>query len=164
MDQCGQIGQFRRRVDVSVEYARLAREDEQAANLLAGAGHYREAVYFILQAMEKHLRAKIFTLVNPRNEYFRQANRNHSVEEAARFLVEVVGGDGHVRAQIQDQLDRCLFAGQNFNLLHNDLRYPAYFDKTVSYSCLDISDRDALVMSNRLAWLKEFLRGLDLLR
>jgi HEPN domain-containing protein len=85
MEPREQIGRFRRRVDVSIEYARLAREDEQAANLLADASHYRQAVYFVLQAMEKHLRAKIFTLVDPTNEYFRQANRNHSVEDAAKF-------------------------------------------------------------------------------
>jgi hypothetical protein len=164
MEPREQIGRFRRRIDVSIEYARLAREDEQAANLLAESGHYRQAVYFVLQAMEKHLRAEIFKLVDPTNDYFRQANRNHSVEDAAIFLVEAVASDEHARAQIREQLDRCLFGGQKFNLLHNDLRYPAYFDKTASYSCLDISSQDLLVMFGRLDWLKEFLRGLDLLR
>ena len=158
-----QLGHFRESLDVSSEYARLAREDEAAANTLADVGRYRQAVYFIIQAMEKHLRAKIFSVVDPTNEDVRQANRNHSIEEAVLFLIGTVSPDPRLQALIREQFDNYLFQGLRFNLLHNDLRYPTYFERTATYSCLELSGADLLVMFGRLDWLKEFMNELSLL-
>ena len=66
------IGRFRHKVKVSVEYANTSKSDEAAAQALAQSGHYRQACYFLIQAIEKAIRSKIFTLVNPNLEYFRE--------------------------------------------------------------------------------------------
>lgn len=158
-----EIGHFRELSDVSTEYALWARADEAAANALAEAGLYRHAVYFVVQAIEKHLRAKIFSVASPLNEAVRQANRNHSVEEAAAFLVATFDYDGRLCRLIQEQFDKCLLRGVRFNLLHNDLRYPAYLDRVGGFASLDVSERDLLQMFERLDWLKEFMKEVDLL-
>ena len=163
MNPQNQIGTFREPINVSDEYARLARADEAAANVLADKGHYRHAVYFVVQAMEKHLRAKIFSLVDPADEGVRQANRNHSIEDAVVFLVGTVTDDDSLRAMIKEQFEAYLFRGLRFNLFHNDLRYPAYFEGTGTYACLTISDKDLVTMFERLDWLKEFMKELTLL-
>jgi hypothetical protein len=158
-----QIGSFREFVDASAEYARLAREDEAAANTLAEAGHYRQAVYFVVQAMEKHLRAKIFAVSDPANEEVRQANRNHSVEAAASFLVGTLVASERLHQLVQEQFERCLFQGLRYNLLHNDLRYPTYFERTHGFACLEVSRSDVIEMFARLDWLKDFMQELNLL-
>ena len=158
-----QIGRFRDSIVVSQEYARLAREDEAAANILARAGHYRQAVYFVVQAMEKHLRAKIFSIIDPADEQARQENRNHSIEDAVLFLIETITRDPSLRSMIREQFENYLFRGLRFNLFHNDLRYPTYFERTSAYACLEISDKDLIVMFDRLDWLKEFMKELALL-
>jgi HEPN domain-containing protein len=154
------IGRFRRDINVSEEYLNRAKEDETVALRLTELGNYRHALYFVLQAMEKYLRSKIFSLVNPNNEYFRQRNRNHSIEEAMDFLVEVISTDAHVQLQIRGQLTKYALANVKYNLLHNDLRYPTYF-AAENYSCsLEISRDDVITLLARLNWIKEFMKSL----
>src|SRR5216684_947109 len=155
MELQNRIGIFRQCQNVSAEYARLAREDEAAANVLAESGCYRHATYFIVQAIEKHLRAKIFEIADPASEEVRQANRNHSVEDAVSYLVSTFK-ETSLRMLIQEQFDAFLFRGLRFNLLHNDVRYPTYFEQRATFSCLDIQKEDLIEMFDRVDWLKDF--------
>ena len=82
-----------------IEYRRLDEDDEAAAHALADSGHFRQAVYLFVQAMEKHIRAAIFMRVNPNTTYFRENTRTHNVDELLDFLVEIVGGNDIVRQQ-----------------------------------------------------------------
>jgi len=158
------LGTVRRGVDVTHEYLRLAREDERAGLLLQEAGHCRHAIYFLLQAMEKYVRARIFQRVDPQNEYFRNQHRNHSVDDAVDFFVQVVSADSHVREQIKRQLEQYVYRGIRFNWLHNDLRYPSYSQRDASYACLDLSSDDVKAFVERLNFLKKVLADTDRIR
>lgn len=87
------IGSFRKKVNASQEYFSLARSDEIAAEKLSQVECYRQACYFIIQAMEKYIRAKIFGIVNPKLGFFREENRTHSLDSAVEFLVKVINSD-----------------------------------------------------------------------
>lgn len=155
------IGKFRHKIDVASEFRRIEKSDAFAAEMLALEGSYRQACYFIIQAMEKAIRAKIFTLVNPNIEYFRERNRTHSIESAVEFLIEIVSTDEVVRRQVSNQLNTYVLGNTRYNKLHNDLRYPAYFNKYDSYSMLDISMDDFSRLRKRYESLKGFLDELN---
>lgn len=158
------IGRFRRNVVVATEFLQLAQEDEEIGRLLNDRGKYRHAMYFLLQAMEKYVRAKIFTIVDGKNAYFRNKHRDHSIEEAIDFFVEIVSLNEDIRRQVREQLDRYVLAGVNFGLLHNDLRYPFYSERFNSYSCLEVTKQDAESLMQRLHFLKRFLQDVDRVR
>lgn len=151
------IGIFRHQVDVSTEFTKLSKEDEAAAEALAQSNHFRQACYFLIQAMEKSIRAKIFTLVNPNLEYFRNRNRSHSLDSAVDFLVEIISTEKVIQEQVSNQLNTYVLGKTKYNHLHNNLRYPAYFDKYDAYSMLDISFKDYENLKKRLQSLRLFL-------
>lgn len=148
-------------MELSAEYARLAHEDEQASKLLHDSGNYRHAMYFAIQAMEKYVRAKVFSLVDGKNYDVRYRHRNHSIEGALDSLVEVVNHDPIVREQVTKQLQQYVIGETRFNHLHNNLRYPAYFEKYQIYSSLDVTRRDSIELLQKLDTLKRFLAELD---
>lgn len=157
-----QIGKFRHKVNVAVEFSKLSIEDENSAKILASNGQFRHACYLIIQAMEKSIRAKIFTLVNPNIEYFRNRNRTHSLDSAIEFLIEIVSADKVVQAQISDQLNVHVLGNTKYGHLHNNLRYPSYFNKYDSYSVLNVELNDFEVLKKRLDLLRRFLNDLHL--
>ena len=154
------VGRLKRDVQVSAEYARLSREDEQAALELARAGLHRHACYFLIQSIEKAVRAEIFRLVNPNLEYFRERSRTHSVDEAVEFLLEILPQDAATKARLERQLADDVLKGLRFHHLHNDLRYPAYSRRFESYSGLSISKRDVEVLKICLSNMRSFLKTL----
>lgn len=154
------LGHFRHGVKVNHTFACLAKEDEQAANLLAQAGLYRNACYYIIQAMEKLIRAKIFTLVNPKIKFFRDKNKSHSIEAAVDFLVDVVSHQPLVKEQVAKQLKTYVLGQTNYRHLHNNLRYPLYFEKYENYSVLEVGKEDYQTLCVRLESLKKFLEDL----
>ncbi|KAB7663902.1 HEPN domain-containing protein [Plesiomonas shigelloides] len=154
------IGKFRNNVSVSTEFAQLSRDDEAAADLLAERGQLRQACYFIIQAMEKSIRAKIFTLVNPNIEYFRDRNRTHSLDSAVEFLIEIISTDNIIQNQVSLQLKSHVLGNTNYRYLHNNLRYPTYSHKYDTYSTLTVSLSDFTKLKNRLLLLRVFLNDL----
>lgn len=154
------IGNFRHRINVASEFEKLSKADECTANILAGNKEYRHACYFVVQAMEKSIRAKIFNLVNPNVEYFRERNRTHSLESAAEFLIEIVSTDNLVQEQVSNQLYDHVLGKTQYSRLHNNLRYPTYFKKYDSYSMLDVGECDFNELKIRLDSLKSFLNDL----
>jgi len=155
------IGRPNHNVEVSYEYSRLADDDERVGLMLKNAGEYRHSIYFLIQAMEKYVRAKTFSIVDAKNPYFRQRERNHSVEEALAFLVEVIHGSPVVRDQINKQLRDYVLGDIRFGHLHNNLRYPFYSERHNSYSCLDVGKSDSELIAQKLQALKSFLAGID---
>ena len=114
--------------------------------------------------MEKYLRAKIFTYVNPKNEVFREMNRNHSVEEAANLFIEIVSPQTRIKEQVREQLNQYVLEDIRFNHLHNNLRYPFYSERYDSFSCLDVTQKDAELFIQKLNFLKNFLKDIDLIK
>lgn len=154
------IGRFRHKINVSNEFSRLSIEDESAATKLAENGHFRQSCYLIIQAMEKTIRAKIFTLVNPNLEYFRERNRTHSLDSAIDFLIEIISTDVVIKEQVSQQLSVHVLGKTEYRHLHNNLRYPTYFNKHDSYSVLDIEENDFKKLRDRLHSLRKFLDDL----
>ena len=154
------IGKFRHQIDASAELDWLSKEDERAAEALAHSGYYRQACYHIVQAMEKAVRAKIFTLVNPNLEYFRDRNRTHSLDAVLQFLIEIISADQIVQEQVSGQLRTHVLGDTKYGQLHNNLRYPTYFRKYDSYSMLDVQPEDYETLKARLNALRIFLRDL----
>lgn len=154
------IGKFTHKINVSSTFLNLAQSDEKAAILLSQSGHYQQSCYFIIQSMEKHIRAKIFTLVNPNNDYFRARNQSHSLEDAVEFLIEIISTDELIKAQVSNQIKGYVLGDTNYKQLHNNLRYPTYFSKYDSYSSLSVAESDSRRLFERLDVLKNFLNDL----
>lgn len=154
------IGSLRHNIILSNEFLKLAKDDELAATTLANSGMYRNACYFIIQAMEKTIRSKIFTLVNPNLEYFRNKNRHHSLESAIDFMLEIISTDPLIKEQITNQLFNHVVGRTNYTHLHNNLRYPFYSERYNSYSVLEITEFDYKELSTRLHTLRSFLNDL----
>ena len=129
--------------NVADEYHQLALEDEEVGRFLLASRRYRHAVYFFVQAMEKHVRFKIFTLVNADTEYFRNRTRTHNLDDLLNFLVEIVNGNQIIQDQVRNQLDSFVLEGVRFGKLHNDLRYPFYIEKLNSCAMVQIEKSDA---------------------
>lgn len=155
------IGRFSYNANASLSYKQLAESDEKVAILLFEVGSYRESCYHILQAMEKLIRAKIFTLVDANNKFFRDKNRSHSVEDAVSFLIEVVSSNETIKSQVNQQLKKHVLGITRYNHLHNNLRYPVFFEKQNSYSLLEITKEDTRDLLNRLNLLKAFIQDID---
>ena len=158
------IGRLRRNVDVSSEYYKFAQEDEQIGLPLKDMEKYRHCMYFLIQAMEKYVRSKIFTIIDANNTYFRERNRSHSLENALEFFVEIISIDAHIRKQVKEQLDRYVLDGIKYSLLHNDLRYPFYGERFHSYSSLEVTREDSEILLQRLNFLKRFLQDIERFR
>jgi len=154
------IGKFRHNINVALEFRSLSKADESVAEILAANEEYRHACYFIVQAMEKSIRAKIFNLVNPNIEYFRERNRTHSLESAVEFLIEIVSTNPLIQEQVSKQLNEYVLGNTQYNRLHNNLRYPTYFNRYDSYSILDVYDTDFKTLKSRLNSLNNFLADL----
>lgn len=155
------LGKLNHNVDVSYEYGRLAREDERVGLMLMEKGEHRHSIYFLIQAMEKYVRAKTFSIVDARNPYFRKREQHHSLAAALEFLVEVINGNQLVREQIKQQLHDHVTGDIDFRHLHNNLRYPFYSERYNSYSSLEVAKRDNELIARKLPSLKEFIAGVD---
>ncbi|MBX9936629.1 MAG: hypothetical protein K2Y10_08545 [Burkholderiaceae bacterium] len=155
------LGKLRHKINVSSEFSQLAKNDELAATCLATSGHFKQACYFLIQAIEKSIRSKIFSLVNPNIEYFREKNKTHSVESAIEFLIEIVSTDSITREQISNQIHLHVLGKTNYSQIHNNLRYPCYFKRYDSYSVLDVTKDDFDELKRRLNLLKKFLEDLN---
>lgn len=155
------LGKIQHNIDASFEYEMLANGDEKAANSLRENGLYRQAIYFYIQAMEKQVRSKIFTLVSANIPYFREMNRHHSLEKAIEFLLHIISTDEGLKEQIRYQIHERTLGGIEFQKLHNNLRYPFYSHKYDSYSVVEYTKEDCEFIHNGLVSLKNYLSQLN---
>lgn len=155
------IGKVHHNINVANEYKSLAEKDEHVAIFLKSNKEYRHSIYFFVQAMEKYIRSKIFTLVNPNLDYFRKKNQNHSLSNAIEFLIEIISADSTVQNQIKRQLNEYVFENINFQKLHNNLRYPFYNTKFNSYSSVEFTLNDCEIIQKKLNDLKTYLEQLN---
>lgn len=155
------IGKMKVDVDISYEYKKMALEDEKVAKLLKDNLQYRHSIYFFIQSMEKYIKSKIFTLVNPNLEYFINKNRHHSLDSSVEFLIEVISPDENVRNQVKYQFNKYVFNELNSRNLHNNLRYPFYNDKRKNYTVVNYDEHDCKYIEDMLENLKKYLNDLN---
>jgi hypothetical protein len=155
------FGRIRPAGQIVEEYLRLAREDEDTGRYLARSARHRHAIYFLVQSMEKYVRAKAFLFVDPTDRNVRDMYHNHSLDDALDLLIEVVAGDSYVKQQINQQIQDFLIEELRFEWIHNNLRYPFYLERVAAFQVLDVASKDSDFMIQRLDWLKRFLNDLD---
>ena len=154
----GNINEIR---NVQEEYLKLAKEDENAAFILKESKQYKHSIYFFIQAMEKYIRAKIFSKISPENEYFRDLNKHHSIETSGAFLLDIFCIDPNTKSHIKSMFDSAVFGDIYFNQLHNNLRYPFFNPKKKSFFSCNYGKEDCELIEIKLENLKKFLDGLD---
>lgn len=155
------IGTINRKVDISYEYYNLALEDEKVAIILKNKGEYRHSIYFFIQAMEKYIKSKIFTLVNPNLEYFINRNKHHSLDDSIEFLIEVISSDKNIRDQVKLYFNEYVFKGLSFRNLHNNLRYPFYDRSREYYNIVNFDTEDCKYIEKMLENLKKYINDLN---
>jgi len=155
------IGKLKHKITVYEEFSILAKEEEYSAEILASNNQYRQACYFLVQAMEKLIRAKIFSRINPNLEYFREKNRNHSLDASVEFLVETISNDKNIQEQVSNQIRKFVLNESSYRFLHNNLRYPFYSERFDSYSILEVEEKDYNILKKSIDSLKIFLNELD---
>ena len=151
------IGKMRYNINVSSEFMELSINDEKSAYLLAEKNMFKQACYFLIQAMEKAIRLKVYSIVNPNIKYFRDRNKNHSLDSAIEFLIEIISTDNITKEQVSKQLKEGVLSNINYRHLHNNLRYPSYSKKYDSYSIIEIKKSDFILLGDRLKLLRKFL-------
>ena len=154
------LGRFVNNVNVPNAYLAMSVSDERAAKVLFEHREYRQACYFLIQAMEKRIRSKIFTLVNPNHEYFRDRNRTHSLDDAVTFLIDICSTNDIVKKQITLQLQTYVLGNIKYNFVHNNLRYPHYSNKYNAYSMLEVNEKDFNLLCEKFDLLKKFLENM----
>lgn len=155
------IGTINREVEISHEYYNLALEDEKVAKLLKDKGEYRHSIYFFIQSMEKYVKSKIFTLVNPNLEYFININKHHSLDNSIEFLIEVISSDENIKNQVKLYFNEYVFKDLNFRSLHNNLRYPFYDRNREYYNIVRFDIRDCNHIEEMLEILKKYIKDLN---
>lgn len=137
------------------KYYQMAQADEQAAHLLAQANHFEQASYFLIQAMEKQLRVKIFTRINGNLNHNREINQNHNIENAIETLLKIFVTDEIKKQQFKNFLDE--IKGTYYNRLHNNLRYPFFYENPQTFKYLVLEASDYYELNQRLDQLKKYL-------
>lgn len=155
------IGKCSKINNVSYEYKKMAEMDEMVANELFNNMSYRHAIYFYIQSMEKYIKAKIFSIVNPKIDYYIKRVENHSLDYTVNFLIELINTNDIIKEQIKRQLREHVLKGIRFNTLHNDLRYPKYSTRKQTYMVFVYNKSDCIEIRESVQLLKKFLEELN---
>ena len=111
------IGKIKHNINLADEYDNIAKSDELSADILARAHKFEQSCYFLLQAMQKAVRAKIFTKINPKHSVFRDMNKSHLIEEAIKLFVDIISAnDETTKTQINNQLE--IYIIKDLSLIH----------------------------------------------
>ena len=146
--------------NLSYEYQLLATGDESASKILASRGMYGHAIYLLIQSMEKNIRSKIFERVNPNLKYFRDKNKNHSLDASIEFLIDTITTDNIIKEQIKDMFNERVFNGLKSRSLHNNLRYPYYSEHNNVYLRFEYTKNDFNYILEMSENLKKFLNDI----
>lgn len=167
------VGKWKYRVpDVAKEYLTLGLEDEKAGRVLMESGQPRQAIYFFVQAMEKFVLFGVFSEVcgsdtSADGQTYRERTVTHDLDELLGVLLEVYTeaiNDSRVSGQIEEQLSTHVLEGEQFNHLHNNIRYPRYMWKSGDFAVLQVCDGDVQKLLKRLERLKSFIVGFGKLK
>ena len=111
--------------------------------------------------MEKYIKSKIFTLVNPNLEYYINKNKHHSLDDSIEFLIEVISPDENIRNQVKLYFNKYVFKDLSFRNLHNNLRYPFYDRSRGYYNIIKFDIEDCKYIEEMLENLKKYLKDLN---
>ncbi|MBE5962457.1 MAG: hypothetical protein E7256_13955 [Lachnospiraceae bacterium] len=160
----GKKSRLLNRIDVATEYARLAKNDWKAAELLHDNGLYNEAVYYYVQTMEKRIKEKICCIVDITDPDYSNRMRTFgdSLDGAIEFLIEILSGHDKIQHEkLTDEIVRGILQDINFSKLHNNVCNPAYDHHKKEYTSLEIPSEECTNIKEMAERLEAYLRGLN---
>lgn len=79
----------------------LSRKDEEAAQILFRAGYYNQAIFLLIQSMEKYIKHIICKKVDISKVFFADKLRDdgHNFDKSIDFLITIIAGNQEVLAE-----------------------------------------------------------------
>lgn len=148
-------------IDVANEYENLAKSNYLAANVLYGKNLFNEAGYLYIQAMEKMVKAKVFSKIDVYNKESANIIRetSHSIDKTIEYLILIYSANDEVlREQLRNNLLNIVLKELRFNQISNRVRYPELGFKNKKYTTLILNDEDCI---NLKMMYKNLTRYLD---
>ena len=150
--------------DMADTFLHISEEDEKVSKDLYNMKYYNQAVYFLLQSMEKYVKHVICKKIDATKPYFAEKIREtgHSIDKSLNFLIEIiVGNDKNLKEQIELQIRHTICRGLKFTVIHNAVRYPTYSEKKNNYKTLSMNAQDYDELYKIYNALKKFLKDFD---
>ncbi|MGL5126295.1 MAG: hypothetical protein ACRC6U_10015 [Fusobacteriaceae bacterium] len=126
-------------------FLEISESDENTSMHLYNTKQYNQAIYFMIQSIEKYIRYAISRKINMINPDFARKLRDmsHSFDDLLEFLIEIMSGENrNLFCQLQELIKENILENTLFNKLHNDLRYPKYIQGKEVYRVLITTKED----------------------
>lgn len=149
--------------DVGDVFLALSREDEACAGALCEMGRYNQAVYFLIQAVEKYIKHRICRRINVTNPYYAELLRKtgHSLEQSLTLLIQVeANGDETMEEHMSRQIQEQVLQNVRFSSIYNAVRYPFYHHARKTYAMMQMSRKDYDDVQAMFALLRKYLQEL----
>ena len=150
--------------DMAYTFLHISEEDEKVAETLYNMKYYNQAVYFLIQSMEKYVKHAICKKIDATNPYFAEKIRKigHSIDESINFLIEIIAGnDKNLKEQIDLQIRHTICHNIKFTVIYNAVRYPAYNERKNNYKTLNMNSQDYDELYKIYNALKKALKDFD---
>lgn len=148
-------------IDMADMFLSIAKEDERAADVLFQHGVYNQAIFFLIQSMEKYVKYLICEKINVFVPYYadKLKKSGHSIDAAIHFFVEIKAeGDTLIQEQLTQQIQQ-IVQHTKFTGIYNAIRYPFYhnWQGKQSYTVLKMDKRDYVELKTMFDSLKMYL-------
>lgn len=142
----------------------LSRKDEEAAQILFRAGYYNQAIFLLIQSMEKYIKHIICKKVDISKGFFADKLRDdgHNFDKSIDFLITIMAGNQEVLAEsLKKQFKEKILQGQKFFIIYNAVRYPFSNKRYGTYSFVEMKRGDYEKIEEIFSVLKKSLRELE---
>lgn len=147
--------------EMAATFQSIAKADEMSAEVLFQNEQYNQAVFFLIQSMEKYVKYLICEKMNVFLPWCaeRLKHSGHSIDDAIKLFVEIKAeNDEIIQAQLNQQIQNIL-RHIRFTGIYNAIRYPFYHDRNGKqhYTVLKMSRSDYLDIKGMFDRLKVYL-------
>lgn len=145
MIKLGKVQHISDPAEIANIFLEISKSDENTSLHLYNTKQYNQAIYFLIQSMEKYIRYAICKKVNMTNPYFAKKlkDMSHSFDDLLDLLIEIMSGENKILfCQLKQLIKENILENTIFSRLHNDLRYPKYIQTTEVYRVLVTTKED----------------------
>ena len=160
----GQKRIFRDGGEIAGVFLDLSRKDEEASVVLFRNGYYNQAVYMIIQSMEKYIKHMICKRIDISKDFFADKLKDdaHNFDKSIDFLITIMAGDNKIFAEsLKMQFKEQILQGQKFSGIYNAVRYPFSNKRYGTYSFVEMKRGDYEKIEEIFSVLKKSLRELE---
>lgn len=160
----GQRRIFRDGGEMAGVFLDLSRKDEEASVVLSRNEYYNQAVYMLIQSMEKYIKYMICKRIDISKDFFADKLKDdaHNFDKSIDFLIMIMAGDNKVFAEsLKKQFKEQILQGQKFSVIYNAVRYPFSNKQYKNYSFIEMDRRDYEKIENIFGVLKKALCELE---